>query len=110
MRRRTLLVTLAGLAVVVAAGAGVLWPRAESGITVENFRRIREGMTLAEAIAILGPPGDYSTLETASPPILSEEDAYARLGDRTYESVNLQYWKNDTADVFVALDKSGRIV
>jgi hypothetical protein len=103
-------VVLAGLAVVVALGAVVLWPRPESRITVENFRRIREGMTLAEAIAILGPPGDYRTLETASPPILSDADAYAHLGDRTYESVDLQYWENDTADVLVGLDKSGRIV
>jgi hypothetical protein len=35
MRRRTLLVALAGLAVVVAAGAVVVWPRAER-ITREN--------------------------------------------------------------------------
>jgi hypothetical protein len=58
MRRRTLLLALAGLAVVVAAGVVVLWPRPEpaSRITVENFRRIREGMTRAEVEAILGMP------------------------------------------------------
>jgi hypothetical protein len=59
MRRRTLLVALAGLAVVVAAGAVVvLWPR-EDRITQENCDRIHEGMTLTEVEAILGPPGDY---------------------------------------------------
>jgi len=60
MRRRTLLVALAGLAVVVAVGVVVLWPRADR-ITRENFERIREGMSRAEVEAILGPPGDYRT-------------------------------------------------
>jgi hypothetical protein len=61
MRRRTLLVALAGLPVVVAAGAVVLWPRTPSRITLENCNRIREGMSRAEVEAILGPPGDYRT-------------------------------------------------
>jgi hypothetical protein len=58
-----LLVVLAGLAVVVAAGAivFVLWPEPPSRITRENFERIRPGMTQAEVEAILGPPGDYRT-------------------------------------------------
>jgi hypothetical protein len=62
MRRRKLLVALTGLAVVGAAGAVVvLWPRAPSRITRENFDRICEGMSRAEVEAILGPPGDYRT-------------------------------------------------
>jgi hypothetical protein len=62
MRRRTLLVALAGLAVVVAAGTVALWPRAEPNrITQENCDRIKEGMSRAEVEAILGPPGDYRT-------------------------------------------------
>ena len=61
MRRRKLLVVLAGLAVLVAAGAVVLWPEPPSRITRENFDRVREGMTQAEVEAILGPPGDYRT-------------------------------------------------
>src|SRR6516162_2477131 len=61
MRRRTLLVVLVGLAVVVAVGAVVLWPQPPSRITRENYDRIREGMSRAEAQAILGPPGDYTT-------------------------------------------------
>jgi hypothetical protein len=60
MRRRKLLVALAGLAVMVAAGAVVGWPRANR-VTWENYDRIREGMTRAEVEAILGPPGDYRT-------------------------------------------------
>jgi hypothetical protein len=74
MRRRKLLVALAGLAV-VAAGAVVLWPEPPSRITRENFDRIREGMTQAEVEAILGPPGDYRT----------------RLGDTKYQ----QGWQTD---------------
>jgi hypothetical protein len=55
MRRRTLLVVVAVLAVVVAAGV-VLWPRPPSRIA-ENFLRIQFGMTRTEVHAILGPPG-----------------------------------------------------
>jgi hypothetical protein len=62
MRRRKPLVALAGLAVVVAAGVVVLWPRtAPERITRENYDRIRNGMSRAEVEAILGPPRDYST-------------------------------------------------
>jgi hypothetical protein len=60
MRRRTLLVALAGLAVVVAAGAVVLWPGPDR-ITLENLHEIRMGLSLAEVEAILGPAGDYCT-------------------------------------------------
>jgi hypothetical protein len=55
MRRRTLLVVLAGLAVVGAAGTVVLWPRTDR-ITSGNYKRLRRGMTVAEVEAILGPP------------------------------------------------------
>jgi hypothetical protein len=60
MRRRTLLVVLVGLAVVIAAGAVVVWPQ-PSRITKENCDRIHTEMTRAEVEAILGPPGDYRT-------------------------------------------------
>jgi hypothetical protein len=62
MRGRKLLVVV--LAVLVAVGAFVLWPRPDR-ITRENCERIREGMSLAEVEAILGgPPGDYRTVLT----------------------------------------------
>jgi hypothetical protein len=52
MPRWKLLVALAGLAVVIAAGAVVLWPRADR-VTRENYDRIHEGMTPTEVGAIL---------------------------------------------------------
>ena len=61
MRRRKLLVVLAGLAVAVAAGVVVLWPSQPSRITQENCDRIKKGMSRAEVETILGPPGDYRT-------------------------------------------------
>jgi hypothetical protein len=53
-------VALVGLAVVVAAGAVVLWPRPER-IAWERFDRIHYGMTRAEVESVLGPAGDYRT-------------------------------------------------
>jgi hypothetical protein len=95
MRRRTLLVALVGLAVVVAAGVVVLWPRPPSRITRENYGLIREGMTRAEVEAILGPPGDYRT----------------RLGE---SELSDQSWNPDLADygpkiaTWLTLDDNGR--
>jgi hypothetical protein len=61
MRRRKLLLVLAGLAAAVCvAGAVVVWPLVHP-ITQVNSYRIRERMALAEVEAILGPPGDYCT-------------------------------------------------
>jgi hypothetical protein len=62
MRRRKLLVALAVLAAVVAAGV-VVWPRPLRA-TRENYDRIQVGMSRAEVEAILGPPGDYRTVLT----------------------------------------------
>jgi hypothetical protein len=61
MRRRKLLVVLAGMAVVGAVGTVVLWPQPPSRITRENFVRVCAGMSRAEIEAILGPSGDYRT-------------------------------------------------
>jgi hypothetical protein len=47
MRRRTLLLALAGLAVVVAAGAVQLRPR-EDRVTRANYERIQIGMSRAD--------------------------------------------------------------
>jgi hypothetical protein len=58
MRKRTLLVALAGLAVVVAARGAAMWPHGEpSRLTWDNVCRIRGAMSRAWVHAILGPPG-----------------------------------------------------
>jgi hypothetical protein len=64
----------AGLALVtlVSVGAIVLWPRPHR-ITRENFHRIRFGMTVAEVESILGPPGDYDTVDSTEDESNSEE-------------------------------------
>jgi hypothetical protein len=60
-----LIAVLAGLAVLGAAGAVLLSParRLPSKITPENCARIHTGLTRAEVEAILGPPGDTTTME-----------------------------------------------
>jgi hypothetical protein len=101
MRRRTLLVVVVGLAVVVAAGVVVLWP-SETRPTEENLRRIREGMTGAEVAAILGPPGDFSTGPVRFRPLtLQDEDSDLRL-DREWT------WLTDEGVTFVEFDADGR--
>ena len=107
MRRRKLLVALAGLAVVVAAGAVVLWPRTDR-ITRENCRCIRVGMSRHEVEAILGvPPGDYRTGATdsdfASRHIRDMESSYKTIG------MTVQRWQNDAVICLVVFDQEGRV-
>jgi hypothetical protein len=106
VRRRTLLVALAGLAVVVAAGVAVLWPRPPSRITRENFDRIKEGMSRTEVEGILGPAGDYSTGPTQR--FMSVEDiiAQARLDTFSLHSGELT-WSSDMVMVRVEFDSRG---
>jgi hypothetical protein len=73
-RERKLLVVLAGLAVVAAAGmvaVVVTWPPFQpvrpplnpGGVTPEDFQRIEKGMSRREVETILGgPPGNYATV------------------------------------------------
>ena len=88
MRRRKLLVVLAGLAV-VAAGVVVLWPRPDR-ITRENCDRIRPGMTRAEVEAILGPPDDYRTGRGESD--FGDDNASRWVGDPTGFRVGIAGW------------------
>jgi hypothetical protein len=106
MRRRTLLVALAGLAV-VAAGVVVLWPGRDR-VTPENFDRVRAGMTRAEVDAILGPPGDYTTAPTEGVRVTRSKD-YPTFRAPGSESAYLQScWLSDTAQAVVWFDYSGR--
>jgi hypothetical protein len=105
MRRRTLLVVLVGLAVVVGAGAVVLWPQARPDrVTRENYDRIEDGMGHAEVEAILGPPGDYRTVPTEA-----VTDVVFFSGEGT-KIVTPDVWRGDRANVYVAYDLTGCVM
>ena len=58
MRRRKLLVALAGVVALLAAGAFLLWPQppVQPGVNQASLSKIRPGMNLAEVEVILGGP------------------------------------------------------
>ena len=59
-RRRLLLFGLGAAAAVLAGGVFLRAQLPRPGVTVANYQRIRDGMTVAEVEAILGgPPGTY---------------------------------------------------
>jgi hypothetical protein len=99
MRRRKLFGALAGLAILVAAGALVLWPRPDR-ITQENFDRIRAGMSRAEVEAVLGgPPGDYRSAWTDWPDAGEGDDFNICCVDWSARSVSVRgYEPEDLAD------------
>jgi hypothetical protein len=105
MRRRTLLIALAGLAVVVAAGA-VVQSLQPVRITQQDFNRIKPWMTRAEVAAILGPPGDYRTADSHTVgdcfwrPLFTIEEL---LEDRVI------FWYTDGTQWVVRFDERGRV-
>jgi hypothetical protein len=104
MRRRKLLVALAALAVVVAAGVVVLWP---SRLTRENYDRIQNGMSRTEVEAVLGPEGDYRTMPTK---FVYLTQWYTGLGnfvvDDDYTPDGL--WESDAGNICV-IYRQGRV-
>jgi hypothetical protein len=101
MRRRKLIAAVVGLAV-VAAGAVALWPDPSSRITRENVDRIREGMTRAEVVAILGPPGDYSSGPVRRVPRSTIVNSQTDL--------TTEWWVTDTGLAESAFDSRGLVV
>jgi hypothetical protein len=106
MRRRNLIAAV-GLAVLVAVGAFVVWPR-PNRVTRENYNRIRLRMSRAQVEAILGPPGDYTTVPvgqvtTSMSPSDSAALTRARMDSRTTESE----WWADTGYIVVAYSPEG---
>jgi hypothetical protein len=108
MRRRKLLAAV-GLAVLVAAGVIVAWPRANR-VTQENYDSIRMGMSRAEVEAILGTPGDHRTGASYTEPHISigmpsAEDwfnVFAADSDPAWP-----VWKGDTMEIQVHFSDSG---
>jgi hypothetical protein len=111
MRRRTLLVALAGLAVVVAAGAVVFWPPIDpaSRITQENFERIRPGMTMAEVTAMLGPPGDYKTPNSPVVFHTGEAPGFGSMMTSVDGPKRVEIWDSDTGLVSIEVDSSDTV-
>jgi hypothetical protein len=105
MRRRTLLVVLAGLAGVVAAGVVVLWPQ-QNRVTRENCDRVTAGMTRAEVYAILGPPSD----NTSGPVRVGPE--YLTVLDAQFDALRGPdvEWVTDTGLAEAAFDREERVV
>jgi hypothetical protein len=102
MRRRKLLVALAGLALVVAAGVVVLWPRPER-VTRENWARIQIGMGRAEVEAVLGPDGDFKTRDC------TRRHVCATISDTAIATDEMQQWDTDTARIAVRYSKGGTV-
>jgi hypothetical protein len=98
LRRRKLLVVLAGLTV-AAAGAFVLRPQ-PSRVTLANFARIQQGMNQAEVRAILGEPGDYRLLRA------NEDREFDYDWDlcRNYRPNHFDEWYADAAAIEVVYD------
>jgi hypothetical protein len=124
MRKRKLFVILA-VAVLTFVGVGVfvLWPR-EDRITAKNFNRIGAGMTLPEAVELLGHPGDYTTGPTDHVPTLTSEvpasddrplgftfrsSTYSGWRESIYppDDLNLQKWSGDIGDISVYFGPKG---
>jgi hypothetical protein len=97
MRRRKLRWVAAGLALValLAAVAFVQWPR-PNRLARQNLSRIQAGMSRPEVVAILGPPGDYTT-----GPISSLRPAIRMASD--------EWWVADEGTYWVRFDGQGRV-
>ena len=103
MRRRKLLVALAGLAVVVAARAVALWPEPPPRIAQENFDRIRIGIMRADVAAILGPDGDFKTRDC------KRRDLCAMISGEAVATVEMQTWDTDTGRIDVYYSRRGTV-
>jgi hypothetical protein len=105
MRRRRLLLALVAIAVLVAVGMVVPWPRPPDRVTQANCRLVSRGMALAEVEAILGPPGDYRTGPTIwdlnFPPVRFVNP------DPTCEWV---HWDGDAASLSVTFNSQRKVL
>jgi len=111
MRSRKLRWVVAGL-VTLAVGAVLLWS-GPNRITRANCDRIQFGMTYEQAVAILGPPGDYRTgskdpmagNEGTEAFVLSIIEAQARFrGERWGDKeAFVQTWVSDWGQICVVI-------
>jgi hypothetical protein len=110
MRHRLVLFATAATTVVVIVSAVALLPQ-RSPISVENYTRIQMGMTLPEAEAILGPPGDYRTGPTKFDLDAVAPEYVVDASSPDDETLSQKRWTNDRAQVCLYLGTtSGRVV
>jgi hypothetical protein len=86
---------------IVGLGTFLLWP---SCVTLENYYRIKEGMSRPELYSLLGPPGNYTT----GPRRRLSFDATIW----TVPNDNMgghEIWEGDKATITVEFDRSGRV-
>jgi hypothetical protein len=107
MRKWKLVVVGLGLAVLVAVGAFVLWPRPRPDpITAENFSRIKMRMSQSEVKAILGPAGDYTT----GMPVKTDTLRSFGFDEYTADPVIEDLWESDKAFIAVWYSDSLHVV
>jgi hypothetical protein len=104
MRQWKWILVIAPTGVLVAFIASVFWPQSDR-ITRANFQRLREGMTAAEVVAILGSSGDYRT-EPVIYDILQQSAYFQPLIDADDFTIRHCYWCNDTSEIIVSFNRS----
>jgi hypothetical protein len=98
MRRRTLLVALVGLGVVVAAG--VVAPPPSPPVRIDADINL-SGRTAGEVIAMFGyPPGDYTT---------GPRSTWRSIKRTAPPGGSVLEWMTDEKDIGVIFDASGRV-
>jgi hypothetical protein len=110
MRKRKLRWALAGLVILAGAVTFLAWlrPMSPAPVTLENYRRIKAGMSRAETEAILGgPPGDYSTGPTNSiHEHMMSTQVMANDGRPVWDDYVSGEWRSDAQSVYVIFDGS----
>jgi hypothetical protein len=95
----------------VVGAAGLLWlrPDPSAAVTRANFHRIGFGRvgSRAELLSILGPPGDFTSGPVATTGRFEE---LASVPSECVISGSSDYWKTDTASVYVLAMKDGRAI
>jgi hypothetical protein len=105
MRRRRVVGVGALVAVLALGGAAlfVFWPIPDPPphVTREDYSRIKDGMTEAEVLAILGTPGHYRTGPPLVETLLDGDPGDGGLGDNS----ECLYWLTDTAAIWLVISQ-----
>jgi hypothetical protein len=114
---KVIVMTAAALVVLLAIGACILWPQ-PNRITPQNFDRIRVGMSRGEVVAILGPPGDYTTAPSERDweryrreSVVLDDNWLRAVDDRKllWSESRMETWDSDAASAIVIFDASDRV-